>query len=207
MERPIIFSTPMVQAILKDRKTQTRRIVKPQPRYELSEHYGRWNEYGQGIDKETGSNWGYGYICRYGNPGDVLWVRETWCYGKDTHAISFDPEPLPGDIIYKADIGEVDKEIVKWRPSIFMPREAARIFLIVKNIRVERLQDISEEDAIAEGVTHKYGVNRNGERTLEKVCTTVFRELWDNINKARGYGWDKNPLVWVVEFEVKEVRT
>ena len=132
------------------------------------------------------------FKCPY-KPGDILWVRETWCTHEDMADV-FENQLRPG-YYYKAnEIGKEwvnDREIVKWRPSIFMPREAARLFLKVKTVRVERLQDITAHDAIREGM----------ESVMPFDTVDEFKELWDNLNAKRGYGWDTNPWVWVYEFE------
>lgn len=195
---PILFSTPMVQTILNGKKKQTRRVINPQPRCELRLHYGTWNEYQEGIDRATGSNWGYGYKCPYGKPGDILWVRETWGIGI----------AMSGGIVYRADYKNNRPPLAdgeKWKPSIHMPKDIARIYLRVTDVRAERLQSITEEDALKEGFKPGYEVTGNGkfEDVLEREWTAVdeFRELWQELNLKRGYGWDKNPWVWVVEFE------
>ena len=170
-ERPILFNGPMVRAILDGRKTQTRRVVKPQP--ETKPHNGvddKWfSEYSDiknlGFLKHT---------CPFGQPGDRLWVRE-----------AFTEYPQKG-LLYKAD--GCNKKLGVWwgwRPSIHMPRRASRIKLEVTDVRVERLQNISEEDIYAEGID---------------TNSHDFMELWDSINAKRGHGWDANPFVWVVEF-------
>ena len=175
-EKPIIFSTPMVQAILDGKKTQTRRVIKPQPESIIRHNDGSYSDLDRYITKRP----------RY-DVGDILWVRETWT--KDVEGF-----------IYKAGLEDwqlkrFDSWNYKWKPSIFMPHEAARIFLQVKSFRVERLQDISEKDAKAEGV-----------ESLEKYIT-----LWDTIHnraevhgiekiKASGYSWEINPWVFVYEF-------
>ena len=185
--KPIIFSTPMVQAILDGRKTQTRRVVKingcpitsPKESLELTKEGLIYHSF-------CSMSGYYKLLCQ---PGDILWVRETWLKADDGY-------------YYKADI-KVPSESenlrktygYKWRPSIFMPREAARIFLLVKDVRVERLQDITEEDAIAEGI--RIGIG--GEPYFS--CRDAFVALWNSINTKRGYGWDTNPWVWVYEFE------
>jgi len=149
-ERPILFSTEMVKAILEGRKTQTRRVIKPQPTmHDFGDH--KCLAWGKplvvpgylfiGVDRAMESP---SYLrCPYGSEGTVLWVRETWAQENVNHKDVF---------IYKAD--GWDRSGLKWKSSIHMPRKAARIFLKVKNVRVERLQDISEEDAKAEGVDH-----------------------------------------------------
>jgi len=120
-------------------------------------------------------------------PGDILWVRETFL------EIVEDPRKREVKYIYKADMpGDIDKAAYKlrWKPGIHMPREAARLFLRVEEARVERLQDISQADILREGI-RTYG---------EEINTWKFRELWDSLNANRGYGWDANPLVKVIAF-------
>lgn len=201
-ERPILFNTPMVRAILEGRKTQTRRVVKVNnPDEWEAVNNCRAHKYGAQVPcylfrPKASEEEGIHYP-RYGI-GDILWVRETWCQGKDAHAIMFDPEPLPGDYLYKADFKEEpDKDIVKWRPSVHMPREAARIFLRVKNVQLERLQDISGDDARAEG----FEPVLDNDGIVVVSAKGKFRALWDGINTKRGYGWDTNPWVWVIVFE------
>lgn len=166
--KPILFSTPMVQAILDGRKTQTRRVIKPQP-----------------LDVVTYADQRVWYPevikCPY-EVGDILWVRETFT----------NSEEYPF-IFYKADADDVS---IKWKPSIFMPKSACRLFLQVKSVRVERLQDITEEDAIAEGAKHGrfYGLGQIGGSIREG-----FFELWETINRKGSV--NKNPWVWVIEFE------
>jgi len=172
----------MVQAILDGRKTQTRRVIKDK---DITNWFdidvdGKPIAY---IDQETGDSYPPTHRAKY-QPGDILWVRETWA--KRIHS--------DNRYYYKADnnLGAIfNREDDKWRPSIFMPREAARIFLRVKNVRVERVQDIGEEDALAEGV----------EWLNFATAKEAFTALWDGINGKRVYGWDTNPWVWVVEFE------
>mgnify|MGYP000932406226 FL=1 len=185
--KPIIFSTPMVQAILDGRKTQTRRVIIPQPDrfFEVDDTPGNFHIY----DVE----WGLGRIYPKYQVGDILWVRETWAT-VSSGIIEYKAtyiEPYTGS----TEIDHIGKKIT-WRPSIHMPREAARIFLKVTNIRVERLQEITEEYAIAEGMS----------KTLVDGVVFIsakgnFHVFWDSLNIKRGYGWDTNPWVWVVEFE------
>ena len=162
-ERPIIFSSPMVRAILDGRKTQTRRDIKEKLMCGEDAHVNN---------------------CQYGKPGDRLWVRETFCYHDDL-----------ARYLYKAD-GVTG---VKWKPSIFMPRIASRIMLEITGIRVERLQDISEEDAIAEGVDGENEAAKIGAEWYEKP-KRAYRRLWKSINGTGS--WDLNPFVWVIEFMV-----
>ena len=169
-EKPIFFETTSVLAILAGTKTQTRRA------FCLPE--------GQASPPAGAALKGWRPLYQ---PGDILWVRETWGVGIQ----------LAGGIIYKADyVGRRAPlaEGFKWRPSMIMPRCAARIFLRVTDARVERLQDISEYDAIAEGLadaTH-YTPRENIAR---------FAEFWDGFNVKRGYGWETDPWVWAYTFE------
>jgi hypothetical protein len=164
-EKPILFSTPMVKAILDGKKTMTRRVIKPQPleRIDDSEIILIGNEFSP-------------YKI-----GDILWVRETW------NCISYDGKTIE-KYWYKAD---TDNASEKWRPSIFMPREAARIFLKVTGVMVERLQDITEDDAKKEGFSSM----------KEFYAREKFLHTWDALNAKRGHGWDANPWVWVIQFE------
>lgn len=209
-ERPILFSGPMVRAILEGRKTQTRRIVKP-PFEMIGNGY---------LVRPDGHGGRFGpYPCPYGQPGDRLWVRETWSHtGTGVWSIRDCSMANDGDYIYRAD-GEIQG--CKWWPSIHMPRWVSRIHLEVVSVRVQRLQDISEEDAMAEGLsclskdggrTYKYGIpDRDGlpgsdddGRHWSDWNTDpriAFRTLWDSINADRGHGWETNPWVWVVEFK------
>jgi hypothetical protein len=198
----------MVKAILEGRKTQTRRIIKPQPpddSYKLttlmsttgdSKKVGRhsWSKLGGKdglhIDNEVGS-----FRSPYGYVGDVLWVRETFGYWGDRrcpcHNVCY-----CGDVVYKADyVGHNNTACTRWRPSIFMPKKYARIWLEITDIRVERVQEIKTHEIIAEGVVVKVDfpdgvMHRN-----------AFRLLWDSINAKRGYSWESNPWVWVIEFK------
>lgn len=189
-EHPILFSGPMVRAILEGRKTMTRRVahidgtgpwiggIMAFHQKSLSKPY-----------KLTESGKFYPAKCPYGQPGDLMWVREAFLvehhcrYGKD-------PEPYT---VYKADGGYS----YCWKPSIFMPRWASRLTLEIVSVRVERLQDISNEDIQAEGTENLHPLG--GINTYQ--WRDQFRFLWDSINAKRGYGWDANPWVWVVEFK------
>lgn len=167
--KPILFNTDMVRAILDGSKTVTRRLVKPQPTNP------RWNVIGW-----AGWDDGHGYRMKQScQDGDILYVQEAWAKGADGYA-------------YKADFEDSDGW--GWLPSIHMPKEAARIFLRVKAVRVERLQDITEEQTIAEGVSPSGG----------NFAIDNFEQLWDGTIKPadRGkYGWAADPWVWVIEFE------
>ncbi len=160
----------MVRAILEGRKTQTRRIVKS--RYKDRFGWGTAQPLILGDEECFNSR----YKCPYGKPGDRLWVRETWC-----------PDVEPYTFRYKAD---GDEPLERWRPSIHIPRWASRITLEVVSVRVERLQNISEDDALAEGIT-----------LVERGTSPVdqFNKLWESINGPGS--WEANPWVWVVEFK------
>jgi hypothetical protein len=207
LEKPILFSTPMVQAILEGRKTQTRRIVKPQPSNKHS-FLGRVIDSTDRsiVDKATFDIDGKDYI--YVNvpyeQDDLLWVRETWCSGMARDG--------GNKIIYKANIEDLLQPMHNWKPSIHMPRSAARLFLKVIKIRIQRLQDITEEDAMAEGIIElgnctppDYSLTRkqysNGIAVGFKTAREAFIDLWDSIYKEQGFEWQQNTWVWVIEFE------
>ncbi len=198
-EHPILFSTPMVQAILEGRKTQTRRICKHQhwSHSELTDV--NVNGISQKVDRSV--------TCPYGQPGDLLWVRETFCF----------PSLFDGfedDYYYKANFNpgnfETRHASQGWKPSIHMPKAAARVWLEITEVKVERLQDISEEDAIAEGC-FKYGPfgeyagskhPSGGAMTYRAYskAARAFQCIWESINGEQS--WKKKPWVWVIKFEV-----
>lgn len=200
-EKPIIFSTQMVQAILEGRKSQTRRIVKPQPIIDSNSGYvfcGRHKSIYKNDPHHE--DWKIRFIkdhCPYGQPGNILWVRE-----------SYSPDYFrQGEHGYKADWTELSKEYLpspKWKPSIHMPRSAARIFLKVENVIIERLQDISEADAEKEGVIDIVHPAFVASEAVDQFnCKTAFSALWDQINGSRA-PWASNPWVWVIEFSRRE---
>lgn len=174
-ERPILFSGPMVRAILAGTKTQTRRLVKARALEWLGPDMFT-PEYV--ADPANG-------LCPYGVPGDRLWVRETW-----------QENTPPSGYIYRADdvAGHID---TGWRPSIFMPRAACRIRLEVTDLRVQRLQDISEEDAKAEGVALTETVREA--RVWHASHRAAFAGLWEILNAKRA-PWDSNPWTWAITF-------
>lgn len=190
-EHPILFSTPMVKAICEGRKTQTRRIIKPQPDNE--HEYTRVNQVGKWfhVEADKPDPVMFTVTCPYGVPGDHLWVRETWAGDENTGFAYKASEP---------DVLPFGEECIfdKWKPSIFMPRTASRITLEVVNVRIERLQDISDSDAVSEGVDMSMLSAGTGNISYAQF---QFSQLWDYINEKRGFGWDTNPLVWVVEFK------
>ena len=186
--KPILFSTPMVQAILDGKKTQTRRVIK------IDDTPENWKISIAGTSIVRAEPYDV-KLPRYA-AGDILWVRETWSIHECVKCQAGIPA-LGGECkceyVYRTNYGATD---FRWKPSIHMPKEAARIFLKVTDVRVERLQDITEEDAIAEGMS----------KTLVDGVVFIsakgnFHVLWDSLNIKRGYGWDTNPWVWVIEFE------
>lgn len=201
--KPILFNTEMVRAILDGRKTCTRRVIKPQPDEKHTYPLGFVNDSTE--IKDIGSfGFGmseYGGLIQYAKPpyqpGDILYVRETWC-------LRYDGEKY----FYKADKNTpreekrlIDYNNTSWHPSIHMPKEAARIWLKVTSVRVERLQEINGDDALAEGVD-KY-IHANGTLNEDQTITS-FIGIWNSTIKKSDldrYGWDANPWVWVTEFE------
>ena len=181
-ETPILFKTEMVRAILDGRKTQTRRICKLP--INLVNKNGQV-EYGHGSRTKTNHPKD---ISPFGKPGDLLWVRETW------------GEIIDG-IVYKAsDLPENVVDNLRWKPSLFMPKSACRLWLQIKDIRVERLQDITEEDAKAEGVTLRDNIVKENNPEFTHKYRWAFCLLWESINK-KTHPWESNPWVWVIEFE------
>ena len=183
-ERPILFSGEMVRAILDGRKTQTRRIVKPAlvvlEREFLEGFYWDWKFESVTFDTKEELLNSFTKYCPYGKKKDRLWVRETWRQPEDHEDYE------RGDILYAASERDASS---KWKPSIHMPRWASRIFLEIVSVRVERLQDITETDAISEGCANAYHPDFH---------TGQFRELWESINGPGS--WEKNPWVWVINF-------
>lgn len=241
--KPILFNTEMVRAILDGRKTVTRRLIKPQPKERLSYIFagygcGKWSYPSKcsveiwGADyqlpddlteKEKGMLWTP--PC---HTDDILYVRETWQY------IDFAGEN--NGYVYRASengkLWEIESENWTWKPSIHMPKEAARIFLKVEDVRVERLRDITEEQASSEGVPDDldYPISKvycprcHGEGLIGAVCANLgymevdcpdcdtaikrFKNIWNSTIKKSDldrYGWDANPWIWVIEFERIEV--
>jgi hypothetical protein len=209
-ERPIIFSGDMIRAILEGRKTQTRRVCKQQPygngfAFEGNEFLCH-NDYlppsAMLMDVYKGGKYlyatsnmeGWESECPYGQPVDRLWVQETYrqAYPKTKYSHG---------VVYRADAARAlgmdeysDRH--KWTPSTQMPRWASRITLEITGVRVERLQDISEEDALAEGVSFSDPVKPS---RAERMGRDAYRTLWESINGTGS--WDANPWVWVIEFK------
>lgn len=204
-DRPILMNAPMVSATLEGRKRQTRRVCKPAEAAALTRVIpaSKSDDEGQRPPYITpgwfGDEDGYVlFFSPYGVPGDRLWVREAFCDAT---------KAMAGRVLYRAT-GDI---ACGWKPSIHMPRWASRILLEITNIRIERLQDISEADALAEGVFKKTGTTPIGD-TVETVtggeliyavptqARFEFSRLWESINGPGS--WDVNPWVWVVEFKV-----
>ncbi|MBJ2228545.1 hypothetical protein JFT67_05750 [Pseudomonas simiae] len=209
-ERPILFSAPMVRALLDGRKTVTRRPVKVQPHIDASGNFCVGNSnYGQdGYGKPVTKHFVNG-CCPFGKPGDRLWVRETWAADAQVDAIAPRDLSQGEPIQYQADgaVRQTGSSMItlgKGRPSIHMPRWVSRILLEITDVRVERLQDISEEQAKAEGVRlytdhaelgdwwHVEGIE-----TYSADPRKSFELLWSSV----GGDWQANPWVWVVEFK------
>jgi len=181
-ERGIAFMAPMVRAVREDRKTQTRRLTKE--RDGITVHPN-----GQVLAR---GGWLPELCCPYGVPGDRLWVRETWA----PHGIG------EGGIAYRADGPEWDDECaIKWKSPRFMPRWASRITLEIESVRVERLVEITEEDAMDEGVVFRdscWSATDDPKALRWTTAVGAFRELWESINGPGS--WDINPHVWVIKF-------
>ncbi|MBM2769869.1 hypothetical protein [Burkholderia anthina] len=211
-ERPILFNAPMVRAILEGRKTQTRRVMKPQPIEQSGWVGGAYWERKPARGMQPADQWCIRdmlQFCPHGQLGDRLWVRET----------TYDVERngWVGPVYVESDEGAhasawgwgesddpdyIEPYELRRRPAIHMPRSMARITLEITGVRAERLQSISEADARAEGVMIE-------EHHMRGYCAGAYRPpsirafhyLWDGLNAARGHGWDANPWVWVIEFK------
>lgn len=200
-EKPILFSAPMVRAILAGMKTQTRRVVKPQPSADLLADYAEIRAT-RGSDRTDAQMLSDCLPCPYGEPGTKLWVREAWAIVPRTAyrcsegvQQTLRPDDDHDAAIYRAGWDRSNGGF-RWRPSIHMPRWASRITLEVTGVRVERLCDISEADAMAEGA-EPYPLpvhpDREGLRHVDG-----FRNLWESINGLDS--WMVNPWVWVISF-------
>ena len=204
-ERPILFSGPMVRAILDGRKTQTRRIMKPQPTYD-----GFWwshKGYSCGGEKQFRDGLPLFVGCPYGAVGDRLWVRETFAPMQENRPIAnpaiYDNKPA----WYRADNDRPMWAGKTWKPSIHMPRWASRITLEITGVRVERLNEISESDAVREGCFLDPSCEQNGNCGFSNGVTSMchstaisaFMGLWSYINGPES--WAENPFVWVIEFK------
>jgi len=190
-ERPVIFNGEMVRAVLDGRKTQTRRVVKPQPIYENGLWHFKWGA-GCSLDHmPVMPGHATAAACPYGVPGGRLWVRESFFIPRDTTTATVQA----GEISYTEDEPKLMQGHWCKKPSIHMPRWASRITLEVTGVRVERVQRISPEDCLCEGIKM-----RGFSHEAPFNAVDDFRRLWNGINEKRGYGWKANPWVWVVEF-------
>lgn len=214
--KPILFNTEMVRAILDGRKTCTRRVLKTRRKdacgfYVTKRPDGSFaGVYEYDEDERMFENQ---LIPPY-KPGDILYVRETWerfecwnCEGDERGNCTKEPkksvlDKTCGCYMYRAT-DEISGD-AKWHPSIHMPKEAARIWLKVTDVRVERLQDITDDEAKAEGANWKNGKNVGWEEKMRRTAVERFAEIWDSTIKKSDldrYGWAANPYVWVFEFE------
>lgn len=227
MERPILFNGDMVRAILEGRKTQTRRAVKTRI---VTDDTAQWSFCVDSTNRKSVNMWtcavldenGKRYTsrgrervvvnlkCPYGQAGDKLWVREAWTIDNTTQ-----DENGVCPSIYRTDLeaGGYDRSWTwqggrRWTPSIHMPRWASRITLEITDVRVQRLQDISEEDAIAEGMQKSIGGiwcgslhKAHGFPRQHNTAVEAFADIWDSIYAKRGYTWAANPWVWAIGFQ------
>lgn len=197
MVRPILFSGPMIRAIIAGRKWQTRRVIKLQP--DVPDQFVKTGSGGCVLLNPAHANPSEGareISCPYGRPGDWLWVRETWA-------------PYGQGAVYAADENAMAS---RWRPSIHMPRKLSRLSLRISAIGIERIQDITEAEAKAEGVDPKRWCDlKTASLSIlgglgaylpaEPRYRYGFYEVWESINAKRGYGWEINPWVWVITFD------
>jgi len=226
IEKPILFSGPMINAILEGRKSQTRRVINPQPIIDDSLlEGGTSSEYGVHVGErrrnhliwtgKRGCHTTFGQGLKwmaerspYGGVSDRLWVRETFGYADESDG---------KQVVYRADSGPVHEATTKWKPSIFMPRWASRLTLEIVSVRVERLKDISEEDAIAEAIEGRwhpkdpkcwtwkdYGRSVRFNEDIFHYGSAVtpistFESLWNSIN-GKKHPWNSNPFVWAITF-------
>lgn len=223
-ERPILFSGPMVRAILDGRKSETRRILRVAGMLasEFVEpswggvFYAQENPKVPLVHSKDGTLRSLG-PCPYGAPGDLLWVRETWRLedfegtdGRYSAAVGFRADGAKHPTVRKRGGVEIMDERCGWRPSIHLPKRFARLWLLIEDARAERLQEITREGAIAEGAFEAPDHEKQqaarvalSEGRHEIGPRDYFRELWDSINGDRA-PWTSNPWVWVVKFSRTE---
>lgn len=205
-EHPILFSGEMVRAILEGRKTQTRRIVRPQPPDGMTINGCPWVKSGWALHENDGR------VCtckqvpyHYGFPGETLWVREKWNAqtqsGKWWHEVKRDDRQLLNWAWTNPVEPVFESTPPRWLPSIHMPREASRITLEIIDVHVERVQEICIHDVWAEGIKAQDVLHLSRGQKPSDIINT-FATLWNVINDHRGYGWDINPWVWVIGFKV-----
>lgn len=198
-ERPILMNGAMVRAVLAGTKTQTRRIIKPQPQMVTDKHIEPWQGDPAALLSLLAES---GRKCPYGQPGNRIWVRETFCLDDNGH------EEWP---IFRADGAELPqrqptRKPACWTPSIHMPRAASRILLEVVSVRVERLQDISDAEIVAEGIDmealaesqDRYDIVCKGSDASGRATErSAWRDLWE----STGGDWDANPWCWAITFK------
>lgn len=206
-ERPILFSDAMVRAILEGRKLQTRRVIKPQPPercFRPVEEFGGWWWTGESYLDAYYPEEEKVVKCPYGQPETRLWVREAWKPTRSftalgTSYVRYRADDSRAEVVH----GEYGRAGDRWRPSIHMPRWASRITLELTEVRVQRLQDISEAEAKAEGAVNLGEAGAFASKQLgigHEVHRLYFQDLWNSINSKRGFGWNTNPWVWALSF-------
>ena len=224
-DRPIIFSGEMVRAILDGKKTQTRRVVKfmhetPKLIGQAAEHrnlnavyparekgwvFWQTTRAGDGLAEFTKKAYATGLLCPYGEPGDRLWVKEAWYTSKKYDHLPPAKFPVEAKTIFRYLGSRAKPEWAgRTRSARFMPRWASRITLEIVNVRVERLQDVSDDDAKAEGFEY-YGetlFKDYGEILAEHTAIYKYASYWDLLNARQGFLWKSNPWVWMIEFRV-----
>lgn len=198
-ERPILMNGAMVRAVLDGSKTQTRRLMKPQPQMVTDKHIEPWQGDPAALLSLLAES---GRKCPYGQPGNRIWVRETFCLDDNGH------EEWP---IFRADGAELPqrqptRKPACWTPSIHMPRAASRILLEVVSVRVERLQDISDADIVAEGIDME--VLAESQDRYDIVCKgtdasgrATERSAWRDLWESTGGDWEANPWCWAITFK------
>lgn len=217
-EHPILFTSESIRSILSGRKTQTRRIIKHHsPVYDKPENIAEY-KFVEFDGKQVQFRDSLGLIspikCPYGEVGNILWIKEAWtqwdCIGcrrnENTCACSsnefFERFPHYKEITYKATYKELEGiDIAKWHSPLFMPKEYSRIKLEITNIKVERVQDISEEDAMGEGMRDSRGFNMMPSYTSENHYKLKFKKLWDFIHRKDEFNWELNSWIWAIEFK------
>lgn len=208
-ERPALMSGPMVRAILEKRKTKTRRVMTPQP--EFHQESPTWLTWRHGIRIGGGRDIRAFEAhaldrCPYGQPGDRLWVREAFFDHGPFDAAKPELTKREERIEYREDEWDRkgDGDAGGWSPSIHMPRWASRLSLEITDVRVERLNEISDADMVAEGITDIDDTPvcdpHDMSPATARQVRAAFHSLWNSLNAKRGYGWDVNPFVWAISF-------
>lgn len=215
-DRPILFSGPMVRAILDGRKTQTRRVLKPQPFPVGGPFYQPHPVMSPRERHSVSLQW---FIANFQNVpwavGDRLWVCEAYrVHHRFDHVKPSEIQAIEGDVFYQANDPVIPVHLGKLRPSLFMPRWASRLTLTVTDVRVQRVQEMSEDDAWAEGCKPGDPDDNGNPFPAEEphpvggfvgweCARDWFADLWDSLNEPRGYGWEANPWVVAITFDVR----